>query len=54
LSTKQFTVNIISDSFVEAANSTSVESPVSMDEWVIGGLTPEPSVCRSLFRLREL
>ncbi|TEB37629.1 hypothetical protein FA13DRAFT_1726740 [Coprinellus micaceus] len=44
LSTKQFTVNIISDSFVEAANSTSVESPASMDEWVIGGLTPEPSV----------
>ncbi|KAJ3539200.1 hypothetical protein NMY22_g4837 [Coprinellus aureogranulatus] len=43
LSTKQFTVNIISESFVEAANSTSVESPATMDEWILSGLTPEPS-----------
>ncbi|PFH51553.1 hypothetical protein AMATHDRAFT_142276 [Amanita thiersii Skay4041] len=44
LATKEFTVNIISESFVEAANTTSVESPVDMNEWVLSGLTMEPSI----------
>ncbi|KXN85375.1 hypothetical protein AN958_11475 [Leucoagaricus sp. SymC.cos] len=44
LETKQFTVNIISESFIEAANSTSVESPADMNEWLLSGLTPAPSV----------
>ncbi|KAG9221048.1 hypothetical protein CCMSSC00406_0005513 [Pleurotus cornucopiae] len=39
LSTKKFTVNIISDDFIEAANSTSVEAPADVDEWLISGLT---------------
>jgi flavin reductase (DIM6/NTAB) family NADH-FMN oxidoreductase RutF len=43
-STKEFTVNIISEPFVEAANSCSVEAPDYVDEWLISGLTPEPSV----------
>jgi flavin reductase (DIM6/NTAB) family NADH-FMN oxidoreductase RutF len=43
--TKQFTVNIISEAFAEAANSTSAEAPASVDEWVLGGLTATPSVC---------
>lgn len=44
LATKKFTVNIISEPFIEAANSTSVESPADTDEWLISGLTMEPSV----------
>jgi hypothetical protein len=35
---------MISESFVEAANATSVESPATTDEWILSGLTPEPSV----------
>ncbi|KAL0571154.1 hypothetical protein V5O48_010809 [Marasmius crinis-equi] len=43
LSTREFTVNIISENFVEAANSCSVEAPASVDEWIVSGLTMEPS-----------
>jgi len=44
IATKEFTVSIISEAFAEAANSTSVESPASTDEWLISGLTQENSV----------
>ncbi|KIL66277.1 hypothetical protein M378DRAFT_75336 [Amanita muscaria Koide BX008] len=44
LATKEFTVSIISEPFVEAANSTSVESPAEVDEWVLSGLTMAASV----------
>ncbi|KAK7053350.1 hypothetical protein VNI00_003976 [Paramarasmius palmivorus] len=43
LSTKEFTVNIISEHFVQAANACSVEAPASVDEWIVSGLTMEPS-----------
>ena len=41
---KEFTVNIISEPFIEAANSCAVEAPDYVDEWVVSGLTPLPSV----------
>lgn len=44
LDTKEFTVNIISEPFIEAANATSVSAPPHIDEWVVAGLTPGPSV----------
>ena len=44
LDTKEFTVNIISETFVEAANSCAIEAPEHIDEWLVSGLTPEPSV----------
>ncbi|KAI2621881.1 FMN-binding split barrel [Xylaria nigripes] len=34
------TVNIISEDFLEAANSTSMDLPPSFSEWVVSGLTP--------------
>ncbi|EDR09033.1 uncharacterized protein LACBIDRAFT_249237 [Laccaria bicolor S238N-H82] len=43
LKTKEFTVNIISESFAEAANATAVESPADVNEWIVSGLTMEPS-----------
>ncbi|KJA29049.1 hypothetical protein HYPSUDRAFT_128712 [Hypholoma sublateritium FD-334 SS-4] len=43
LSTKEFTISIITENIIEAANSTSVESPASIDEWIISGLTRENS-----------
>ena len=42
--TKQFTVNIISEPFIENANITSLNSPANVSEWEISGLTKEPSV----------
>ncbi|KDR75814.1 hypothetical protein GALMADRAFT_97726 [Galerina marginata CBS 339.88] len=43
LATNEFTVNIISEAFAEAANATSVESPANTDEWIISGLNKEQS-----------
>ncbi|KAI0436546.1 FMN-binding split barrel [Xylaria telfairii] len=34
------TVNIISEHFIEAANSTSIDAPTGLSEWVVSGLTP--------------
>ena len=44
LDTKEFTVSLISEPFLEAANSTSIDAPPSVDEWIVSGLTPAPSV----------
>lgn len=38
--TRECTVNIISEHFVEAANSTSVNAPYGASEWAVSGLTP--------------
>lgn len=43
LETKELTVNIISEWFVEAANYCSINAPSDVDEWKISGLTPLPS-----------
>jgi len=41
--TKEFTVSIISEPFLEAANYTSVDCPPDVDEWTLAGLTKRPS-----------
>ncbi|KAL5484790.1 hypothetical protein ACEPAI_7432 [Sanghuangporus weigelae] len=51
--TEEFTVNIISEPYVEAANSTSIEAPAEIDEWAVSGLTPEPSELVKPPRVRE-
>jgi flavin reductase (DIM6/NTAB) family NADH-FMN oxidoreductase RutF len=43
LETGELTVNIISEWFVEAANYTSINAPLAVDEWKASGLTPLPS-----------
>jgi flavin reductase (DIM6/NTAB) family NADH-FMN oxidoreductase RutF len=47
-----FTVNIISEAFAEQANSCSIDAPEHISEWLISGLTKEPSV-RGLVRVRH-
>ncbi|KAL6308322.1 hypothetical protein BKA93DRAFT_725788 [Sparassis latifolia] len=44
MSTKEFTVNIISHAFVAGANATAVDAPTEVSEWPLSGLTKEPSV----------
>lgn len=39
LDTSEGVINIISDPFVEAANSTSIDAPFGVSEWDISGLT---------------
>ncbi|KAJ7901915.1 hypothetical protein B0H14DRAFT_2669091 [Mycena olivaceomarginata] len=41
--TKEFTVNIVSEPFAEAANCTAAEAPAEVDEWILSGLTMTPS-----------
>ncbi|KAH7888233.1 hypothetical protein F5I97DRAFT_1926654 [Phlebopus sp. FC_14] len=48
-----FTVNIISEPFVENANATGVDAPTGFDEWSISGLTKEPSVSVKASRVKE-
>lgn len=43
--TKGFTVNIISEAWVEQANVASVNAPIGFSEWEITGLTKADSVC---------
>ncbi len=38
--TGECVINIISEEFVEAANSTSVNAPYGVSEWAVSGLTP--------------
>lgn len=43
LTTKEFSANIISEPFIEAANYTSIDAPKGVSEWPLSGLTPVPS-----------
>ncbi|KAI1787140.1 hypothetical protein LXA43DRAFT_736327 [Ganoderma leucocontextum] len=51
--TKQFTVNIISEPFIENANVTSLDSPREVSEWDISGLTKAPSIHVKAPRVKE-
>lgn len=44
LTTKQFTVNIISEAWVSNANVCAIDAPPDVSEWPISGLTKAPSV----------
>ncbi|KIJ59417.1 hypothetical protein HYDPIDRAFT_140660 [Hydnomerulius pinastri MD-312] len=48
-----FTVNIISEPFVENANATAIDSPPGFDEWSLSGLTKVPSVHVKASRVKE-
>jgi flavin reductase (DIM6/NTAB) family NADH-FMN oxidoreductase RutF len=40
IETKECVINIISEGFVETANSCSVDAPYGVSEWDVSGLTP--------------
>ncbi len=44
LATKELTINIISEWFIEAANYACTNAPRDVDEWKLSGLTPLESV----------
>lgn len=41
--TGELTINIISEWFIEAANYTSIDAPLEVNEWELSGLTQLPS-----------
>lgn len=47
------TINIISEHFVEAANSCSINAPYGVSEWTISGLTPAPCTNVKASRVKE-
>ncbi|KZT64133.1 hypothetical protein DAEQUDRAFT_769966 [Daedalea quercina L-15889] len=51
--TKSFTVNIISEPFIESANVTSVDAPEGVSEWPISALTKEKSIHVKPARVKE-
>lgn len=40
MDTKECTINIVSEHYIEAANATSINAPYGISEWVLSGLTP--------------
>ena len=46
-------INIISEHFVEAANSTSINAPYGVSEWALSGLTPAPCTDVKASRVKE-
>ncbi|KAL8872269.1 MAG: hypothetical protein Q9174_002074 [Haloplaca sp. 1 TL-2023] len=51
--TKECTINIISEHFLEAANATSINAPHGVSEWALSGLTPAPSTHVKCSRVKE-
>lgn len=51
--TKECVLNIISEHFVEAANSTSVNAPYGTSEWGLSGLHQAPSTVVKPARVKE-
>jgi flavin reductase (DIM6/NTAB) family NADH-FMN oxidoreductase RutF len=52
--TQECCVNIISEHFVEAANSTSIDAPYGTSEWAIAGLHPAPCSIIKASRVKEV
>ncbi|GLB39361.1 putative flavin reductase like domain containing protein [Lyophyllum shimeji] len=52
-STKSFTVNIISEPWIQQANICSVDSPEDFNEWPVSGLTPMSSIHTRAPRVKE-
>ena len=53
LETKECVINIISEHFLEAANSTSINTPFGTSEWAVSGLHPAPSTTVKASRVKE-
>ncbi|MCJ1285254.1 hypothetical protein MMC26_004594 [Xylographa opegraphella] len=53
IETKECVINVISEHFVEAANSTSMNAPYGISEWAISGLHPAPCTTVKASRVKE-
>lgn len=46
MASKEFTVSLVSEAFVEAANVVTTDAPEHVDMWALSGLTMARSVSR--------
>lgn len=53
MATKEFTLSVVSEPFVEAANVVSTDTPEHVDMWALSGLTMARSVSGSLLVKRR-
>lgn len=51
--TGECVINMISEHFIEAANSTSINAPYGVSEWALSGLTPAPCSQVKASRVKE-
>lgn len=51
--TGECVINMISEHFLEAANSTSINAPYGVSEWALSGLTPAPCALVKCSRVKE-
>ncbi|KAG1854972.1 hypothetical protein DFJ58DRAFT_703022 [Suillus subalutaceus] len=53
MNSQGFSVNIVSEPFIESANATAIDSPPGFDEWSLSGLTKEKCVHIKASRVKE-
>ncbi|KAK4556790.1 hypothetical protein LTR86_006361 [Recurvomyces mirabilis] len=53
LESKECTINMVSEHYIEAANATSVNAPYGVSEWALTGLTPAPCKDVKASRVKE-
>ncbi|KAG1888590.1 hypothetical protein F4604DRAFT_960423 [Suillus subluteus] len=53
MNSQGFSVNIVSEPFIESANATAIDSPPGFDEWSLSGLTKEKCVQIKASRVKE-
>lgn len=53
MDTRECTINIISEHFLEAANATAINAPYGVSEWSLTGLTQAPCTSVSCPRVKE-
>lgn len=51
--TKECTINIVSEHYLEAANAASINAPYGFSEWSLSGLTPAPCTDVKASRVKE-
>jgi flavin reductase (DIM6/NTAB) family NADH-FMN oxidoreductase RutF len=51
--TNECVINMISEHFIEAANSTSINAPYGVSEWALSGLTPADCAVVKASRVKE-
>lgn len=53
LATREASLNLVSDSMLEAANATAIDAPHGVSEWALSGLTPAPCSTVRCSRVKE-
>ena len=53
IDSRECTINIVSEHFIEAANATAIDAPYGVSEWALSGLHPVPCKLVQCSRVKE-